>query len=98
MLSKTTFAQEYKKLNKAQKEANNLTSIYKLLIYTYMTTITIPQNLMNEKDLMIVPRSKYERLLAYLKIIGEDENLWRKTSRDNFLKSYNKSDMVYDEI
>jgi len=61
-----------------------------------MTTITIPKNLMNEKDLMIVPRSKYERLLAYLKITGEDENLWHKASKDNFFKSYGKSDIMID--
>jgi len=33
-----------------------------------------------------------------LKITGEDENLWRKTSKDNFFKFYNKSDIIYDQI
>ena len=63
-----------------------------------MTTITIPKNLISEKDLVIVPRFKYERILAYLKITGEDKNLWRKISKDKFFKSYSKSEMVYDQI
>lgn len=63
-----------------------------------MATITVPKNLMKEKDLMIIPRSKYERILAYLKITGEDENLWRKASKYNFFKSYNRSDIIYDQI
>lgn len=63
-----------------------------------MTTIIIPKNLMSEKDLIIVPRSKYERILAYLKITGEDENLWYKSSKNKFFKSYDKSDIIYDQI
>lgn len=63
-----------------------------------MTTITIPKNLMSEKDLIVVPRSKYERLLAYLKITGEDENLWHKASKNKFFKSYGKSDIIYDQV
>jgi len=63
-----------------------------------MNTITIPKNLIKETDLIVVPRSKYERLLAYLKITGEDENLWQKASKDNFFKSYSKSDLIYDQI
>ena len=63
-----------------------------------MNTLTIPKNLMKEKDLMIIPRSKYDMLLTYLKITGEDENLWHKISKDNFFKFYSKSDMIYDKI
>ena len=63
-----------------------------------MATITIPKNLMSEEDLIIVPRSKYEGILAYLKIMGEDENLWQKASKNNFFKSYGKSDLIYDQI
>mgnify|MGYP001614657425 CR=1 FL=1 len=63
-----------------------------------MATITIPKNLISEKDLIIIPRSKYERLLAYLKITGEDENLWHKASKNKFFKFYDKSDIIYDKI
>jgi len=63
-----------------------------------MATITIPKNLMSEKDLMIVPRSKYEGILAYLRITGEDENLWHKASKNNFFRSYGKSDLIYDQV
>ena len=63
-----------------------------------MATITIPKNLIMEKDLMVVSRSKYERILSYLKITGEDENLWHKSSKDNCFRSYSKSDATYDQI
>ena len=63
-----------------------------------MATITIPKNLMSEKDLMIIPRSKYERLLTYLKITGEDENLWKNAAKAKFFESYSKSDEIYDQI
>ncbi|MBI2450857.1 MAG: hypothetical protein HYV52_00750 [Parcubacteria group bacterium] len=34
-----------------------------------MTTITIPKNLIKEKDLILIPRRKYEELLDLEKII-----------------------------
>ena len=49
-----------------------------------MTTITIPKNLINEKDLIIIPRRQYKSLL--------------RSSKSGFLKSYSKSDTIYDEI
>ena len=63
-----------------------------------MTTITIPTNLISEKDLMVIPRLQYEKILNYLKITNEHENIWMNASKDKFLKSYNKSDAVYDQI
>lgn len=63
-----------------------------------MNTITIPTNLMSEKDLMVIPRLQYEKILNYLKITGEHEKIWMNTSKDKFLKSYNKPDSIYDQI
>lgn len=63
-----------------------------------MATITIPKNLMSENDLMVVPRLKYERMLAYLKLVGEDENLWKSAAKAKFFNSYSKSDEIYDQI
>ena len=41
-----------------------------------MTTITIPQNLIKEKDLVVIPRRKYEKLLGDLKrYTGIDRDL-----------------------
>lgn len=51
-----------------------------------------------EKDLMIIPRLEYQNLLNYAVINEEHENLWRRASKDKFLKSYNKSDAIYDQI
>lgn len=67
-----------------------------------MTTITIPKNLMMEKDLMIVPRMEYEGLLKRLMIAEDYENayehLWKSSARDKFFKAYSKSDEIYDQI
>ena len=62
-----------------------------------MTTITIPKNLMKEKDLMIVPRLKYERLLKSSKMIEQYERLWENVAKGKFLKSYGKFDAIYEE-
>ena len=63
-----------------------------------MTTITIPKNLITEKDLMIIPRLEYQNLLKYAIVNEEHESLWQNSSKNKFLKSYNKSDAVYDQI
>ena len=67
-----------------------------------MTTITIPKNLIKEKDLMIIPRLEYEGLLKRLTITEgyeqEHQNLWKSTAKDIFFKSYSKSDAIYDKI
>lgn len=63
-----------------------------------MTTITIPKNLITEKDLMIIPRSQYENFLKYITSNEEYEDLWKNTAKNKFLKSYNKSDSIYDKI
>ena len=63
-----------------------------------MTTITIPKNLIMEKDLMIIPRLEYQNLLKHTVINEEHESLWQNASRDKFFKSYNKSDAIYDQI
>ena len=63
-----------------------------------MTTITIPKNLIMEKDLMIIPRLEYRNLLKYIDVNEEHENLWRDIAKDKFSKSYNKSDEIYDQI
>ena len=48
-----------------------------------MTTITIPKNLIKEKDLMLIPRSQYKNLL--------------RSFKSRSLKFYSKSDAIYDE-
>jgi len=63
-----------------------------------MTTITIPKNLIMEKDLMIIPRLEYQNLLKYIVVSKEHESLWQDASKDKFFKSYNKSDAIYDQI
>ena len=63
-----------------------------------MATITIPPNLIMEKDLMIIPRLEYQKLLKYIVIDEGHESLWKQASKDKFLKSYNKSDSIYDQI
>ncbi|MBI3458837.1 hypothetical protein HY061_01065 [Candidatus Azambacteria bacterium] len=63
-----------------------------------INTITIPTDLLLEKDLIILPRKEYETILNYLKITGEYENLWINASKNKFLKSYHKSDTIYDQV
>ena len=63
-----------------------------------MTTITIPKNLMNERDLMIIPRKQYESLLRSSKTTERYEDLWRKAAKEKFFQSYSKSDEIYDQI
>jgi hypothetical protein len=63
-----------------------------------MTTITIPKNLIMEKDLMVIPRLEYQNLLKYTIVKEEHESLWQNASKEKFLKSYNKSDAIYDQI
>ena len=63
-----------------------------------MTTITIPKNLIMEKDLMIIPRLEYQNLLKYTVFNKEHESLWWEASKTKFLKSYSKSDSIYDQI
>ncbi len=63
-----------------------------------MTTITIPKNLIMEKDLMIIPRSEYQNLLKYTAVREEHEGLWRNVSKKKLFKSYHKSDEIYDQI
>ena len=63
-----------------------------------MTTITIPKNLMTEKDLMVIPRLEYQNLLKHRAVNEEYESLLQKVSKDKLFKSYTKSDAIYDQI
>lgn len=63
-----------------------------------MATITIPKNLIMEKDLLIIPLLEYQNLLKYAEVGKEHESLWQNASKDKFLKSYNESDAIYDQI
>lgn len=63
-----------------------------------MTTITIPKNLITEKDLMIIPRLEYQNLLKYTETNEGHESLWQDAVKDKFFKSYSKSDEIYDQI
>jgi len=63
-----------------------------------MTTITIPKELITEKDLVIIPRLEYQNLLKHTVVNGDHEGLWQEASKDKFLKSYHRSDAIYDKI
>jgi len=63
-----------------------------------MITITIPKNLIKEKDLMIIPRKQYESLLRSSKTTESYESLWSKATEEKFFQSYSKSDEIYDQI
>ena len=53
---------------------------------------------MSEKDLMLVSRLEYERLLKHSEIIEGYEHLWKSVAKNKFFKSYSKSDAIYDRI
>ena len=64
-----------------------------------MITITIPKHLIKEKDLMLIPRLQYEKLLMLSKkIIDQEKHLWQGVAQKNLLKSYGKADAIYDSI
>jgi hypothetical protein len=63
-----------------------------------MTTITIPKNLIKEKDLMLISRLQYESLLERSKTTTRYERMWENSAKEKFLQSYNKSDAIYDQI
>ena len=63
-----------------------------------MTTITIPNNLRAEKDLVVIPRLQYENFLKYLTNDKDFESLWNNAVKEAFLESYSKSDSIYDQI
>ncbi len=52
-----------------------------------MATITIPKNLIKEKDLILVPRKEYKQLLSIFKVIPKDQlwfwtKEWQKKERE----------------
>ena len=63
-----------------------------------MTTITIPPNLIKEKDLILVPRLQYEGLLRRSEMNERYEHLWESAAKNKFFESYSKSDEIYDQI
>jgi len=63
-----------------------------------MNTITIPRNLIKNDDLVIIPRLEYQSLLKSKVINKEHESLWQDAAKNKLLKSYHKSDAIYDEI
>ncbi len=70
----------------------------KYVILSNMTTLNFIKNFIKEKDLMLIPRSKYENLLKSSKMFEQYEHLWKKAAKDKFLKNYSKSDAIYDQI
>lgn len=61
--------------------------------------ITIPKELADKDDLVVIPRRDYEEFLRYLKRIKDhDERLWRETSKKKLLDSYDQADAIYDKI
>ena len=55
-----------------------------------MKTIAIPKEFTKEKELVIVSRREYEKLL---------KQFWQSPSADNFLKMYDDSrDSIYDRL
>ena len=63
-----------------------------------MATITIPKNLIKEKDMVLIPRLQYESLLKYSTINEKYESLLKKAVKNKFFKSYSKSDEIYDQV
>ncbi len=64
-----------------------------------MTTITIPKDLIKEKDLIIIPRLEYENLFKRSKAMLDNYTyLWQDASKKKFIKSYDKADAIYDRI
>ena len=64
-----------------------------------MNTITIPNNLIKEKDLVLIPRLEYERFLNYFEKFSNKENqLWQDAGEKELLKSYSISDEIYDTL
>ena len=59
-----------------------------------MVTITIPKNLIKEKDLMLIPRFKYEGLLKRLKIIENYEHLWKNVSKNKFFEEEDTDEAI----
>ena len=53
---------------------------------------------MSEKDLMLVSRLEYERLLKHSEMMGGYEHLWKSAAKNKFFQSYSKSDAIYDRI
>lgn len=62
-----------------------------------MTTITISKEAMKE-GFVVLPRREYQELLKHKTINEEHESLWQAGSQDKLLKSYHKSDAIYDKI
>lgn len=46
-----------------------------------MTTITIPEKLIKEKDLVVIPRKEYEELLEKQKVTEKDVLRWSKEAK-----------------
>ena len=63
-----------------------------------MITLNSIKNFIKEKDLILIPRSKYENLLKSSKMFEQYEHLWKKAAKDKFFESYSKSDEIYDQI
>ena len=65
-----------------------------------MTIITIPTDLIREKELVLLSRKQYEKLLKYPAInsLKMDNNDWQNKSKKNLLKFYSKTDAIYDRI
>ena len=58
-----------------------------------MTTITIPKNLIKERDLVILPRSEYEALLA-----SKNKEDQFRVKRDASFKVPKKHEAFYDRL
>jgi hypothetical protein len=54
----------------------------------YVTTITIPKNLINEQDLMIIPRKQYESFLDISK--KWSQRLFEEQDTDEAIDIYKK--------
>jgi len=47
---------------------------------------------------VIIPRLEYQNLLKSNVVNKEQEGLWHDAAKNKFIKSYNKSDTIYDQI
>ena len=60
-----------------------------------MNTLTIPKKLMNQGDLVVMPRTEYERLLDESKRRSQSSNKLRKLYAQQLDKDLNKSIREY---
>ena len=60
--------------------------------------VNIPRELTEKGELVVVPRSEYEKFLKYAGRAKTQSDTWREASREKLLDAYSQSDAAYDEL